>query len=211
MQWPRPLSKGVMPIRGEAECGAGHNAHLGTCAAVAVGDRVVNGVDAWIGTVGHPSLVLSMRQSKRLSSMEASTADLPISLPATIWQEALVNLRSVPLATRRCIQTSNESPQESLQRAGHGSETSPETPRSDLPPFQPNQAPAQHLSAGSGMEPQLWGGASRRRRVSLSSAIFATIRTKHPRATPYNEFQQPLPDRLSRRVTAPPVIVARPA
>lgn len=36
---PRPLLKGVMPIRGEAECGAGHNAHLGTCAAVAVGDR----------------------------------------------------------------------------------------------------------------------------------------------------------------------------
>lgn len=96
MQWPRPLSKGVMPIRGEAECGAGHNAYLGTCAAVAAGDRVVNGVDAWIGTVGHPSLLLSMRQSKRLSSMGVLIADLPTSMPATNWEEALVNLRSVP-------------------------------------------------------------------------------------------------------------------
>ena len=101
---PRPPSKGVMPIRGEAECGADHNVHLGWCAAVAVGDRVANGVDGWIGTVGQPSLALSMRQSKRLSSMGASIADLPTSMPATIW-EALVNLRSVPLATRGGTQT----------------------------------------------------------------------------------------------------------
>lgn len=141
-----------------------------------------------------------MRQSKRLSNMVASIADLPTSLPATIWEEALVNLRSVPLATRCCIQTSNEAPQESLQRADHAPRQAlrHQLNWSDLPPFQPNQAPAQHLSAGSGMEPQLWGGASRRNRVSLSSATYATIRTRHPRATPSNECQQPLPDDSSR-------------
>lgn len=81
---PRPPSKGVTPIRDEAESNAGHNARPSTCAAVAVGECVTNSVDGWSGAVGQASLVLSMRQSKRLSSMEPSIADLPTSMPAAI-------------------------------------------------------------------------------------------------------------------------------